>query len=98
VEIWVGMLCEPELPGSAVGQTIHDILSMQFAKLRDGDRFFYLMDKDFASDRMLGKLGFDLKYIEDRTLSKIIIDNTELTPNEISDNAFKVPTTPLSVP
>lgn len=98
VEIWVGMLCEPELPGSAVGQTIHDILSMQFAKLRDGDRFFYLMDKDFSSNHMLGKLGFDLKYIENRTLSKIIIDNTELTPNEISDNAFKVPTIPLSVP
>ncbi|USN50994.1 MAG: peroxidase family protein [Myxococcales bacterium] len=91
VDLWVAMLGEPELEGKAVGQTIYDILSMQFKALRDGDRFFYLNDRDFQREHSLGLLGYTHSYINNRSLAKIISDNLNVAPSEIQNNVFIVP-------
>jgi peroxidase len=90
VEIWVGMLNEPEMPGKTIGQTIYDILSLQFTALRDGDRFFYLNDPDFVQAPGLSSLGYDVSYIENRTLDKIIADNIAIEQDKIPTNVFFV--------
>src|SRR5439155_12623560 len=41
VDVFVGMVCEPHLPGSELGQLQNAIWKKQFVALRDGDRFFY---------------------------------------------------------
>ncbi len=41
VEVWVGGLAEPHVPGAMVGETFRAILADQFERLRDGDRFWY---------------------------------------------------------
>lgn len=88
VDLWVGMLMEPTLADKEVGQTISDILSKQFTALRDGDRFYYKNDPDFRIGGSLERLGYGLKYIEKRNLSDIIVDNSNVTSEEIQENVF----------
>ncbi|MEM0969120.1 MAG: peroxidase family protein, partial [Verrucomicrobiota bacterium] len=76
---WIAMLAERHVPGSVVGPTIHAILSDQFARLRDGDRYFY---------KKLHPQLVDL--VEKQTLSVILQRNTRIG-NEISSNVFLVP-------
>lgn len=49
VDPWVGMLCENPTEGSSVGQTIGTVITDQFRRLRDGDRFWFENDPDLAS-------------------------------------------------
>lgn len=41
VDAFIGMLAEDPRPGSPVGELLGTALSTEFARLRDGDRFFY---------------------------------------------------------
>ena len=41
VDLWVGVISEPNLPGAEVGPLGNCIISRQFEEIRDGDRFFY---------------------------------------------------------
>jgi peroxidase len=77
VDPWVGMLAEPHVPGAMVGETLRVILSDQFARLRDGDRFWY---ESSLSREMV-------EMIEGQTLAVIIRRNTEIG-NELSDDVF----------
>lgn len=90
VDLWVGMLSEQELPGKAIGQTINDVFTMQFKSLRDGDRFFYRRDSDFYENGGLGRLGYNSAYVEQRTLAKIIADNTNVSREDMPENVFFV--------
>ena len=79
VDLWVGALCESPLPGALVGETIHTILSLQFAALRDGDRFWYEND-----------LPYDLiALVEAQTLDRILRRNTSIGM-ELSNDVFRV--------
>ncbi len=69
IDLWVGALAENHLRGSSVGPTLKAIISDQFQRLRDGDRFFYL--REFS-----GKL---LQQIDNTTLADVIRRNTDLT-------------------
>lgn len=63
VDAWVGLLAEDHRPGSSVGPTTDAMITDQFRRLRDGDRFWYQIT------------GFDrreLDAIEGTTLSDII--------------------------
>src|SRR5690606_25868704 len=66
---WVGAICEDHVPGASVGELMHVVLSDQFRRLRDGDRFFYR--NQFS--------GAELAQIENTTLADIIRRNTTLT-------------------
>lgn len=91
IDLWVGMLSEPTLPGSAITQTIKDLLAMQFQALRDGDKFFYLKDSQFLPGGQLHAIGYDINYIHNRRLANIIADNTLLKNSDLPVSVFKVP-------
>lgn len=83
VDLWVGGLSEAHVRGAMVGETFHRILTDQFIRLRDGDRFYYE-----------GYLPRELsRVVERQTLSTIIRRNTEIG-RELQDNAFEAPRTP----
>jgi peroxidase len=44
IDLWVGILAEDNLPGKSVGKTVHEMLKVQFERLRDGDFYYYQND------------------------------------------------------
>jgi hypothetical protein len=76
IDLWVGALAEDHVRGASVGPTLRAIISDQFERLRDGDRFFY--ENHFS--------GAQLKQIRNTTLSDVIKRNTDLT--NLQQNAF----------
>lgn len=79
IDLWVGGLAEPALPGAMVGSTFLKILTDQFSSLRDGDRFWYSRNLSESS----------IQWLESQTLAKVIRRNTNIS-SEISDDVFKV--------
>ena len=41
VDAWIGMLSEDPIPGGSVGITTDAVITDQFRRLRDGDRFWF---------------------------------------------------------
>jgi peroxidase len=62
VDVFVGALVETDAPGAMVGPLLQAVLADQFARLRDGDRFWY--ENRFAAD--------DLAAIKATTLGDIV--------------------------
>ncbi len=77
VDLWIGGIAEDAYNGGMVGELFNVILSDQFQRLQDGDRFFYLADQDLLNFR---------PDIGDTRLSDIIRRNSAITT--IQDNAF----------
>lgn len=69
VDPWVGLLSEDAVAGGVTGPTLRRILSQQFRRMRDGDRFFYLNDPDLASER---------DELNNTTLAQVIERNTDI--------------------
>ena len=78
VDPWVGMLAEEPMPGALFGETILRIMEVQFAALRDGDRFFYLNDPLLTEE--------EVNMINSTTFRDIIMYNTDITL--MQDNVF----------
>ena len=76
VDLWVGGISEPPVPGGMVGQTFAAIINDQFERSRDGDLFWY-------ENRELS--DFQLDMIENTRLSDIIMRNTKIY---MGDDAF----------
>jgi hypothetical protein len=76
IDLWVGALAEDHVPGSSVGQLTREIVSDQFERLRDGDRFWY--QRVFS--------GQTLAALEQTTLSDINQRNTPV--NNFQTNVF----------
>lgn len=71
VDAFVGMVAEEHNAGAVVGETLQAVLSDQFARLRDGDRFFY-KNPDYLPPELIEQL--------DRiTLADIVHRNTDVT-------------------
>lgn len=80
IDPWVGMLAEDHLPGGSVGELMSLVILDQFARSRDGDRFFYLNDPELAPY---------LALIDATTLGDVIAFNTGI--DTLQDNVFFVP-------
>ena len=76
IDLWVGGLAERHLPGSSVGPTFARIISDQFARLRDGDRFWY--QNVFH--------GPELNDLQHTKLADVIRRNTSI--DNLQDNVF----------
>ncbi len=81
LDLWVGLLAEDTLPGSALGSTMQSLVLDQFEKSMVGDRFFYLWDEDLTDA--------EVDYIDSTRLSDIILANTGIT--NLQGNVFFVP-------
>ena len=69
LDLWVAGLAEKHLPGSSLGETFTRIIVDQFARLRDGDRYWYQ-----------NSLPADLvREIKSTSLADIVRRNTTLT-------------------
>ncbi|MFP4121402.1 MAG: peroxidase family protein [Coleofasciculus sp.] len=79
VDLWIGGIAEDAYNSGMVGELFNVIISDQFQRLQDGDRFFYLADQDLLN--LVPDIG-------DTRLSDIIRRNTDIT--NIQDNAFIV--------
>lgn len=79
VDLWIGGIAENHVNGGLLGELFNTIISDQFQRSRDGDRFFYLNNSDLLS------LAPD---INSTSLSDIIRRNSTIT--NIQDNAFIV--------
>jgi peroxidase len=73
IDPFVGALAEDHLPGSSVGPLVQALVSNQFTRLRDGDRFFYTTDAFLQSDV---RKVLDVEHV---SLSKVIKWNTGVT-------------------
>lgn len=76
IDLWVGGLAEDHLPGSSVGETFSRILTDQFSRIRDGDRFWY--EAVFQ--------GAALNDLWNTTLADVIERNTTLS--QLQANVF----------
>ncbi|SMP72212.1 Planctomycete extracellular [Neorhodopirellula lusitana] len=76
IDLWVGGLVEDHVEGASVGETFQTIITDQFERLRDADRFWY--ENTFS--------GSALAEIESTTLADIIERNSELT--DLQDDVF----------
>jgi len=84
VDAFVGMLAEPHLPFSDLGELQTAIWARQFTALRDGDRFFYGNDQGLSTIK--SQYGIDYR----TTLGKIIANNTDTPAADVHANVFLV--------
>ena len=84
VDAFVGMVSEPHLKGSDLGELQHAIWAKQFQALRDGDRFFYSNDPDLKEIEQTYGLSYR------RTLAHVVADNTDLTLDDLPADMFIV--------
>jgi hypothetical protein len=82
VDAFVGMIAEPHLRGSDLGELQSVIWRDQFQRLRDGDRFFFGNDPTLAA--IESAYGISYK----RTLAQVIESNSVA---RVQDNVFVIP-------
>ncbi|XP_060891530.1 eosinophil peroxidase isoform X1 [Labrus mixtus] len=71
IDVWVGAISEPALPGGRVGPLLSCLLARQFRALRDGDRFWWEREGLFTSTQR--------RHLHTVSLSRIICDNSHIT-------------------
>ena len=71
VDLWTGGLAEPRVSGSIVGETFLAILTDQFQRSMDGDRYWY--ENRYAEGDLT---DMELMMIENSSLANIIMRNT----------------------
>lgn len=79
IDAWIGLLFEDHAPGALVGPTLKAVLTDQFTRLRDGDRFWY---ESYLPDYLV-------QLINRQTLATIIRRNTDIG-GELQDDPFHV--------
>ena len=85
VEAYTGMLSEPHLPGSQLGELQNAIWVDQFRRLRDGDRFFY-GNQTAALDSIKRAFGIDFRH----NLGDLVAENAGLARADLPGNVFFV--------
>ncbi|XP_078535604.1 myeloperoxidase-like [Lissotriton helveticus] len=78
IDIWLGGVAEPFVPGGKFGPLLACIIGNQFRVARDGDRFYYENRGVFSSAQK--------RSLERVTLARVICENTGIT--EVPRNVF----------
>lgn len=90
IDLWIGGLAEIAIEGALLGPTLGAIVSDQFARLRDYDRFFYedqLADPESFLSVVSNAIGTDFTDLGLDDIIRNHVSNPELVP----DDAFTVP-------
>jgi len=80
IDPWVGGLAEDHVSGGLVGSLVREVLVDQFERLRAGDRFWY--ERTLPRNLLL--------MVQQRTLRRILIDNTGIQRDELPRSVFRV--------
>ncbi|GAB6029783.1 hypothetical protein CHUAL_005498 [Chamberlinius hualienensis] len=83
IDLFTGGLHELPTSGGVVGPTFNCIISRQFKRLFDGDRFFFTHSGQTGSFR-----SAQLANIRSRTLGSIMCDNSQPTVTDTQSNVF----------
>ncbi|XP_072807783.1 eosinophil peroxidase-like [Vicugna pacos] len=85
IDIWIGAIAEPLLPGARVGHLLACLFENQFTRAQNGDRFWWQKRVVFTKRQR--------QALRQISLSRIVCDNTGITivPRDI----FKANTYPL---
>ncbi|WP_370623539.1 peroxidase family protein [cf. Phormidesmis sp. LEGE 11477] len=86
IDAIVGGLAEDAVAGSMVGEFFQKVIADQFARLRDGDRFWY-ENAQFTTE--------ELSLIRETSLSALLERNTEMTG--LADNLFSTGRDPAAL-
>lgn len=81
IDAWVGIISERQRGNALLGIVGSEIVALQFALLRDTDPYFYLWDPVVLEYRA---------EIHNTRLSKIILRNTDIDPQYIKPDVFKL--------
>ena len=90
LELWTGGLAEDHVPGAMVGETFRVIITEQFRRLRDGDRYWFERDPYFVATPAL------LDELRATTLGDIIRRNTGIGA-DLPDAVFGDPLPTVSI-
>ncbi|XP_077547312.1 peroxidasin isoform X2 [Haemaphysalis longicornis] len=82
IDVWVGAISEEPTPGSKVGPTLSCLLSQQFARLRDGDRLWYLNDGTFTEEQR--------QELRRSSLARVLCENGD-NITHVTRDAFTLP-------
>jgi len=85
IDAFVGMVSEPHLPDSELGELQHALWTKQFTALRDGDRFFY------RNDPVLEEIHRRFGVTHKHTLAELIALNTDIPESSLQSNVFFAP-------
>lgn len=92
VEAWPGLLAEKKAGRAGFGPTMLRVWQAEFARLMDGDQFFYLRKRKSISRRLLVFLPGTIKPIfakRKKLFREIIIRNTDIRSSELPRDIFK---------
>ena len=78
LDAWVGMLTENHMPDALLGETVMEVLKVQFSNIRNGDRFYFENDDALTSE--------EKATIKGTKLHDIIMRNTGIPV--IQDDVF----------
>jgi hypothetical protein len=70
IDPWIGLMSEDHMPDAVIGEGLSLLFVMQFAALRDGDRYYYENDSAFNDE--------EIAEIKNTKLSEIIMRNTDI--------------------
>ncbi|KAJ8687556.1 hypothetical protein QAD02_023350 [Eretmocerus hayati] len=82
IDVWVGGILEDQMPDSKVGPLFKCLLSEQFQRMRDGDRFWFENPGIFKPEQ--------LEQLRMTSLAKVICDNAD-NITKIQKNVFMLP-------
>ncbi|XP_008062548.1 eosinophil peroxidase [Carlito syrichta] len=71
IDIWIGAIAEPLLPGARVGPLLACLFENQFRRARDGDRFWWQKRGVFTKRQR--------EALSQISLSRVVCDNTGIT-------------------
>ncbi|KAM4720499.1 eosinophil peroxidase-like [Anableps anableps] len=80
IDVWLGGVAEPFVPGGRVGPLFACLIATQFKKIREGDRLWYQNPGVFTPQQR--------QALSAVTLSRVICDNTGIT--SVPSDAFSI--------
>ncbi|MGK0379136.1 MAG: hypothetical protein ACJA1Z_002960 [Patiriisocius sp.] len=78
IDPWIGFMSEDHLPNAILGEGLNQLFMMQFAALRDGDRYYYENDPALSQE--------EIAEIKNTTLSQVLLRNTDI--DVLQENVF----------
>ncbi|XP_047447828.1 eosinophil peroxidase-like [Mugil cephalus] len=78
IDVWLGGVAEPFVPGGRVGPLFGCLIATQFQKIREGDRLWWENEGVFTADQRAS--------LRETSLARFICDNTGIT--EVPEKPF----------